>query len=269
MDAKQELLRRLQQILSEQLGVQEHEINENSTWHELGADSLDRLETSRIIEDAFSVDIPHQVGERLSTVGETVDHIQSVRALQKDISSIRIEAATTNQQWAEILGIRTQVFTNEYGLSFRPLPGPGERGVWHFLARDNEHAIGTLSVVDTTVDQKVHQGYHLKFEESDRVARYAQLAIVKPYRKRGIFEMLIETAQNTVIRPNGFTVGWLLYPAGRAHSCRLTRSLGFTVQMPLLTTEFGSCYALIRRESNLPQVGCADGASPIVEACRI
>src|SRR5437773_460159 len=113
MDTKQELLRRLQQIVSEQLGVREHEITEKSTWYELGADSLDRLETSRIIEDVFKVDIPHQVGERLNTVGETVDHILSGMALRKDISNIRIEAATTNQQWAEILGIRTQVFSNE------------------------------------------------------------------------------------------------------------------------------------------------------------
>ena len=266
MNTKHEVLRRLQQIVSEQLGIQEHEISEKSTWLELGADSLDRLETSRILEEAFDVDIPHQVGEQLDTVGETVDHILSAMELQKDISNVEIEIATTNQQWAEILEIRNEVFANEYGFSVSPLPSPGKTGVWHFLARVDDRAIGTLSVVDTTKDRQLHQRYCLRFEKSERVARYAQLAILKPYRKCGVFEMLIEKAQNTVIRPNGFTVGWLLYPAGQARSGRLTQSLGFNVQMPLLTTEFGSCYALTRRESNLSQIGWTERTSHIVEA---
>src|SRR5436309_8199280 len=99
MNTKHELLRRLQQIVTEQLGVQEQEINEKSTWHELGADSLDRLETSRILEEAFDVDIPHQVGEQLNTIGETVDHILSAMESRNGTSNIRIEMATTHQQW--------------------------------------------------------------------------------------------------------------------------------------------------------------------------
>jgi acyl carrier protein len=97
MDAKQELLMRLQQIVSEQLGVDEQEVTERSTWSELGADSLDRLETSRIIEDAFTVYIPHQMGERLNTVGETVEHILNVLGLQDDLSRRRIEAVATKE----------------------------------------------------------------------------------------------------------------------------------------------------------------------------
>ena len=75
MNAKQELLTRLQQIISEQLGVRQEEITEESTWSELGADSLDRLGLSLALENAFKVDIPHQMGERLNTVGQTVDHL--------------------------------------------------------------------------------------------------------------------------------------------------------------------------------------------------
>jgi len=269
MNTKQELLTHLQQISSEQLGVQQEEITEKATWTQLGADSLDRLEISRAIEDAFKVEIPHAVGERLNTVGETVDHLLALIALRREISNIRIETATTNQQWAEMLGIRTQVFTIEHGFSVRPLPGPGESGVWHFLARDNHDAIGTLSVVDTTGDRQIHQRYRLSFGEKDRAARYAQLAIVRPYRKRGIFKMLIEAAQSTVIHLNGFAVGWLLYPAAHARSSVLIRSLGFAAQAPLLTTEFGSCHVLIRRESSLLQVNGADESLPIVETCPI
>lgn len=263
MYAKQELLTRLQQIISEQLGVRQEQITEESSWTQLRADSLDRLQMSLAIENALKVDIPHLVGERLNTVGETVDHLLTLSAVRTDISNIQIEAAKTNQQWAEMLGIRTQVFTIEYGFSFRPPPGPGETGVWHFLARDNHDTIGTLSIVETTGDRQLHQHYRLSFGKNDRVARYAQLAILRPYRKRGILKMLMDTAQSTVIHPNRFAVGWLLYPAAHARSSMLTQSLGFTAETPLLTTEFGNCHALIRRESSLPPASWIEESLPI------
>lgn len=269
MNTKQELLARLQQISSEQLGVREQEITEDSTWAALGADSLDRLAMSRAVEDAFSVEIPHQVGEQLNTVGETLDHLLNLIASRGEISSIRIEAATTNQQWAEILGIRTQVFTMEYGFSVKPLPGPVDKRVWHFLARDNNDPVGTLSVVDTTGDRQLHKAYRLQFAENDRVARYAQCAILKGYRQRGIFKKLIDAAERVVIRPHGFTYGWLLYPAEQARSSVLTRSLGFSAEAPLLTTEFGSCHALVRRESGVLEMSGIEETYPAWETCPI
>jgi acyl carrier protein len=250
MDPKQELLLRLKKIISEHLAVEQEEVTEQSTWFQLGADSLDRLEMSLAIEKAFKVEIPHTVGEQLNSVGQTVEHLSAVIAERKAIGNFRIEAATTSEQWTEMMEIRTRVFANEYGFSFRSLPGPGEKGVWHFLARDNHDAIGTLSVVDTTGNRQVHQRYRLDFGNNDRVARYAQLAILKPYRGRGIFKMLIDSAHNAVIRPHGFTVSWLIYPAARARSSILTQSLGFTAEVPLLGTEFGSCHVLVCRESN-------------------
>jgi len=80
MDAKLELLKSLEQIISEQLGIAEEKIFETSTWLQLGADSLDRMALSMAIEDAYEVAIPHQVGERLDTVGETVDHLSTLIA---------------------------------------------------------------------------------------------------------------------------------------------------------------------------------------------
>lgn len=268
METKRELLERLRQISSEQLGVQQDEITGESTWAELGADSLDRLEMTRAIENEFKVEIPHTLGERLNTVGEAVDHLLSLIAVRKETSHIRIEAVTTNQQWVEALGVRTQVFTVEHGFSFKPLAGPGERGVWHFLARDNGNAVGTLSVVDVTDDHKLHRLYRLSFDRNDRVARYAQLAILKPYRKRGIFKMLTETAESTVIRPNGFAAGWLLYPADRAHSS-VMGSLGFAIEAPVLATEFGKCHVFVRRESRLPQMNWSEEPFPIIDTCPI
>lgn len=269
MNTKRELLMRLQQIISEQLGVQQEVITEKSSWTQLGADSLDRLEMSRVIEDAFDVEIPHHVGEWLNTIGETVDHLFTLLEVRKDISNIRIEPATTNQQWSEMLGVRAQVFTIEYGFTVTPLPGPGTTGIWHFLAFDNQEPIGTLSIVDTTGDRHTHQRYRLRFRENERVARYAQLAILKPYRKRGIFEKLIETARTTVVHPNGFAVEWLLYPAERALTSMLTWYFGFTAEAPLLTTEFGKCHVLVRRQPDLSQVVQPEEFVPVVETCPI
>lgn len=269
MRTKQELLTRLQQIVSDHLGVEQDTITETCTWKDVGADSLDRLAMSLAMEEAFKVSIPHEVGERLNTVRDTVDHLLALVTMPRTVSDIRIEPVTTNQQWAEMLGVRTQVFTIECGFSFKPLPGPGEKGIWHFLARHNHDAVGTLSIVDTTRDSQIHQRYTLRFRENDRVARYAQLAILGPYRKRGIFEMLMETAQSTVIRPNGFAAGWLLYPATQARSSTLTRCLGFTTQSQLLSTEFGVCHALVRREPNLAQVNWTEAAFPMIDTCPI
>jgi acyl carrier protein len=269
MDAKQELLTHLQQIVAEHLGVKDEEISENSTWTELGADSLDRLQISLSLEDALKVELPHSIGERLNTVGETVDHLLTLQLAARDNSYVRIEAVHTNQQWTEVSNIRTQVFSIEYGYRFTPLPGVGESGFWHLLARDNHDAVGVLSVMDTTGNRRVHQHSRLSFGEKERVARYTQLAILEPYRKRGIFEMLIETARRTVIRPHGFTVEWLLYPAAHAHSCKLTRCLGFTAETPPLATEFGKCKVLVRRESSVPQVSETEAPLSAVENCRL
>ena len=269
MDKKHELLSRLQQVICEHLVVDPDQITENSTWMDLGADSLDRLQMSLAVEQAFKVEIPHQVGERLNTVGETARHLLTLLAARKPIFNIRTEEATTYRQWAKVSEIREQVFSAENGFAFQPLPGPGEPGVWHFLARDENDAIGTLSVVDTTNDSELHRRFRLSFDRNDRVARYAQLAILKPYRNRGIFKILFQMAQNTVIRSQGFTAEWLLYPAALAQSSALAQSLGFTIEAPLLKTEFGRCRVLIRRAPAPPQMQRVEETAPTVETCPI
>jgi acyl carrier protein len=111
LKTKQELLSRLQQIISDQLSVQQEEITGNSTWEELGADSLDRLGMTRAFEDEFKVEIPHETGERLNTVGETLDHLWTLVAVGGEVSQIQIEEVTTSEQWNEMLGVQTRSST--------------------------------------------------------------------------------------------------------------------------------------------------------------
>jgi GNAT superfamily N-acetyltransferase len=174
--------------------------------------------------------------------------------------NIHINPAETIHQWTTVFKIRTQVFTNEWGFSFDPLPGPGAQGVWHFLASDDRgHGIATLSIVDTTLDLDLHQRYHMRFPQDDRVARYAQLAVLRPYRGLGIPEQMIQVSQSHVIHPESFDYGWLLFPAGRTADSQLTKSLDFKAHPAVLTTEFGACQVLIRDETayraNQPQQG--------------
>ena len=82
MEPKQELLLRLKKIISEHLAVEQEEITEESTWFQLGADSLDRLEMSLAIEEAFKVEIPHTVGEQLNSVGKKFEHLRLIASTE-------------------------------------------------------------------------------------------------------------------------------------------------------------------------------------------
>lgn len=79
MEARQEVASRLFQIISERLEVQPDDIKETSTWAQLGADSLDRLDLSLAIEEFFMVEIPPTVGEKLDSVGDTINHLLALK----------------------------------------------------------------------------------------------------------------------------------------------------------------------------------------------
>lgn len=163
---------------------------------------------------------------------------------------IRIEQVATVQQWTTVFRIRRQVFHDERGSGFDLLPGPGAAGVHHFLACDGRGTgIATLSVVETTGDVNLHRQYGLAFPMDHSVARYSQLAVLRPYRGLGIAEHLIQEAQRQVIHSNSFDFGWLLFPAHRAANCKLTRSLGFVARPEVFATEFGRCQVLVRDET--------------------
>ncbi|WP_066639349.1 acyl carrier protein [Desulfolucanica intricata] len=64
-------------IIVEQLGVEEDEINmESSFIDDLGADSLDIVELVMAFEEKFDLVIPDDDAEKIRTVGEAVKYIQ-------------------------------------------------------------------------------------------------------------------------------------------------------------------------------------------------
>jgi acyl carrier protein len=69
---------RIKKVISEQLGVDENQVtNEASFVDDLGADSLDLVELVMALEDEFSTEIPDEDAEKITTVQEALDYIES------------------------------------------------------------------------------------------------------------------------------------------------------------------------------------------------
>jgi len=69
---------RVKKIVAEQLGVNEAEIkNESSFLDDLGADSLDMVELVMALEDEFETEIPDEEAEKITTVQQAIDYINA------------------------------------------------------------------------------------------------------------------------------------------------------------------------------------------------
>lgn len=70
------VLEKVTGIVTEQLGVKAEEVNETSKFQEdLGADSLDTVELVMALEENFSIEIPDEEAEKITTVKDAVDYI--------------------------------------------------------------------------------------------------------------------------------------------------------------------------------------------------
>ncbi len=64
-------------IISEQLGISVDKITLNSQIiDELGADSLDVVEMIMAFSDEFGVDIPDELAQKMTTVGDIVEYLE-------------------------------------------------------------------------------------------------------------------------------------------------------------------------------------------------
>ena len=69
---------RVRKIVAEQLGVNESEIkNESSFVDDLGADSLDTVELVMALEEEFECEIPDEEAEKITTVQQAIDFINN------------------------------------------------------------------------------------------------------------------------------------------------------------------------------------------------
>ncbi|EEY98545.1 acyl carrier protein [Vibrio mimicus] len=69
---------RVKKIIIEQLGVDEAEVkNESSFVEDLGADSLDTVELVMALEEEFDTEIPDEEAEKITTVQAAIDYVTS------------------------------------------------------------------------------------------------------------------------------------------------------------------------------------------------
>ena len=69
---------RVKSIVVKQLGVKEEDVkNESKFIEDLGADSLDTVELVMALEEEFDLEIADEDAEKISTVNEAVDYINS------------------------------------------------------------------------------------------------------------------------------------------------------------------------------------------------
>ncbi|MBO8171066.1 MAG: acyl carrier protein [Bacillaceae bacterium] len=69
---------RVKKIIVDRLGVEESDVTmEASFKDDLGADSLDIVELVMELEDEFDMEISDEDAEKISTVGEVIEYINS------------------------------------------------------------------------------------------------------------------------------------------------------------------------------------------------
>ena len=68
---------KVKEVIIDKLGVDESAITEEAHFvNDLGADSLDTVELIMELEEEFSIEIPDEKSETITTVGAAVDYIE-------------------------------------------------------------------------------------------------------------------------------------------------------------------------------------------------
>ncbi len=75
---REEIFDKVKSILAEELGVEAENIEMDSDFiDDLNADSLDIVDLVLDLENEFDITIPDEEAERIKTVGDAVEYIES------------------------------------------------------------------------------------------------------------------------------------------------------------------------------------------------
>ena len=76
---RSEIFEKVVDIASDVLGVDAGELTEETTFDDLDADSLDRLQLVTAMEDEFDLEIPDEKLETINSVADAIEAIESVQ----------------------------------------------------------------------------------------------------------------------------------------------------------------------------------------------
>ena len=77
---RSEIFEKVVDIAADVLGVDAGELTEETTFDDLDADSLDRLQLVTAMEDEFDLEIPD---EKLAAIGSVADAIEAIESAQE------------------------------------------------------------------------------------------------------------------------------------------------------------------------------------------
>lgn len=159
-----------------------------------------------------------------------------------------IEPVTDTLAEAAAMRIREEVFEQERNIRMPSLPAGRDMLTLIARAESQLDPVAVLTVIDTTGDHDLHRSVGLLFHSGVRVARYTQLAVLKPFRGLRLPAQLILEGHAMFIAPRRIDYTWLLFDADSANSSLMCRQLGFTASAETYCTEYGCCRVLTRNE---------------------
>lgn len=74
-----EMFDKVAEVASDVLGIDKDEITLETTFDDLDANSLDRLQLVTAIEDAFDMEVPDDKLDTMNSVADALDVIESVK----------------------------------------------------------------------------------------------------------------------------------------------------------------------------------------------
>lgn len=74
-----DIFQKVKEIVADAIDVDASTITEATSFDDLGADSLDRLELVTSFEDEFDATMDDAVLEKIQTIGDAVDAIENVQ----------------------------------------------------------------------------------------------------------------------------------------------------------------------------------------------
>ena len=75
-EKKQQILRRIRPLIASELKVSQEQITEGTRlFEDLGVDSLQSIEVTMVLEEAFNIEILDREAEKMKTVGDIIAYL--------------------------------------------------------------------------------------------------------------------------------------------------------------------------------------------------
>ena len=70
------VLEKIKALIAEQFDIEEDTISSDTSFEDLGADTLDIAELIMALEEEFDIEIPEEFSENIATVGDAVSAVK-------------------------------------------------------------------------------------------------------------------------------------------------------------------------------------------------